>query len=468
MRRLDWLAGLAALYLGTPASADDDAFHFSAAITVQQTAAFVQLPLPVNAYGHSLQSDLQDLRIVDARGERVPFAVLMPRASHPQTTEQQRDAVLYALPAKPSAGGMWPSPVEVTVEGERIIVKRLGGAALGTGTTHSAGRSAGWLIDLGERTPHDPPPQSLRLLWSGPVEFSVSFDYEMSDDLRTWRSGGSGQLMALTSAAGPLTQPNVMLPSDAGRFIRLVWADTETVPTLIGAKVITAQQHRVALDTPINLLVSPSQESKGKMALDEISKRALHFDLGGALPLVQIDLQLAPGTHVAPVRLQGRTRIDEPWRDLTHSVFYRLERGATVSTSPPVPLQTTVRYMRVIPDERAAPLDATQTRLAVQAQLARLVFAMQGQAPFTLLAGSVNAASSALPATTLVPEFEDERARFGQATLGEWREVAAVMHQAEAERRQAELRPWLLWTVLLAGVAGLGFMVWRLARGSVT
>lgn len=464
MRRLDWLAGLAALCFGAQASAADDAFRFSAAITVQQTAAFVQLPLPVSAYGHSLRNDLQDLRIVDARGERVPFAVLMPRASHPQTTEQQRDAVLYALPAKPLADGMWPSPVEVIMEGERIIVKRLGSAAMNTGTTPSAG----WLLDLGERTPQDPPPQSLRLLWSGPTEFSASFDYEMSDNLRTWRSGGSGQLMALTSASGPLTQPSVMLPRDAGRFIRLMWADTKTVPTLIGAKVITAQQRRVALDTPTDLRVSPSQEPRGRMALDEISKRALHFDLGGALPLVQIDLQLAPGTHVAPVRLQGRIRIDEPWRDLTYSVFYRLERGATVSTSPPVPLQATVRYMRVIPDERAAPLDATQTRLAVQAQLASLVFTMQGQAPFTLLAGSVNAAGSALPATTLVPAFEDERARFGQATLDEWSEIAAVVRQAEAEKRQAELRPWLLWAVLLAGVAGLGFMVWRLARGSVT
>jgi hypothetical protein len=40
-----------------------------------------------------------------------------------------------------------------------------------------------------------------------------------------------------------------------------------------------------------------------------------------------------------------------------------------------------------------------------------------------------------------------------------------VARQAEAADRQAALRPWLLWAVLLAGVAGLGFMVWRLARG---
>lgn len=468
MKRLDWLAGLAILCIGLPASAGD-AFRFSAPITVQQTAAFVQLPLPVSAYAHSLQSGLQDLRIIDARGERVPFTVLMPRASHLQTTEQLRDATLYALPAKPPAGGAWPSPVEVIVENGRVRVKLSGTAGLGTtGAMLPVGRPPGWLFDLGERAPQSLSPQLLRLLWSGPTEFSASFDYEMSDDLRTWRSGGSGQLMALASAAGPLTQPNVVLPSEPGRFIRLIWTGTDAVPTLIGAKVIFRQPRSVALDAPSDLQFAPSPEPQGKRAFDEISKRALHFDLGGALPLAQINLQLAPGTHVTPARLQGRTHVDEPWRDLVHSVFYQLERGTVTSTSPPVPLQATVRYVRVIPDERAALLDTTQTRLAVQAQLAHVVFAMQGQAPFTLLAGAVNSAPSALPAATLIPDLENERARFGKATLGGWNAVAAVVRQAEAEKRQAELRPWLLWTVLLAGVAGLGFMVWRLARGAAT
>ena len=44
------------------------------------------------------------------------------------------------------------------------------------------------------------------------------------------------------------------------------------------------------------------------------------------------------GTHVAPVRLQGRVRVDEPWRELGSGVFYRLERGGDVATSPAIAL----------------------------------------------------------------------------------------------------------------------------------
>src|SRR6476469_8486238 len=104
LRRNEWLAigrtlG-ASQWVAAPAHAEEAPFRWRAPIELRRPAAFVQLALPVGAYGHSLQRGLQDLRIVDARGERVPFALLMPRIPEPETFEQQRDAVLYALPAR--------------------------------------------------------------------------------------------------------------------------------------------------------------------------------------------------------------------------------------------------------------------------------------------------------------------------------------------------------------------------------
>jgi len=456
--------GLLCIALGVAAAVSDEepAYRYQAPISVEKTAAFVQLPLPASAYGRSLGANLADLRIVDGRGERVPFAVLAPRAAEAQSVEQQRDAALYPLPAKPAANGVWGSPVEVTLQGERISVKRLGSATLANATA----ASGGWLFDLGERKKEDPPPQSLRLQWSGPAEFSAAFRIETSDELRNWRAGGGGQLLALASAAGPLTQPSVMLPAHAGRFVRLVWADAAAAPVVTGAKVIASTQNSITLDKPTELVLGSSPAPTGKTAPDEAAQRALHYDLGGVLPLVQVDLQLAPGTRVAPVRVQGRNHSDEAWRELGASVFYRLERGTEVSTSPPLALRANVRYLRVLPDARAAALDAGLTRLVVQAQLASLVFASQGAAPYALWAGADKAAPSALPLATLVPALDDERPRFGRATLGEWQEVTAVARAAERQQQRAALRPWLLWAVLLAGVAGLGFMVWRLTRPS--
>jgi Protein of unknown function (DUF3999) len=452
-----------AVFLAAAASAarasDEPAFRYAAPITVSSPGALVQLPLPAAAYGRSASANLADLRIVDASGERVPFAVLAPRQPEAQTTEQQRDATLYPLPAKAAADGTWTAPIEVSIDGDRISVKRLAAGM----TVAPATASAGWLFDLGERQRDEPPPQSLRLAWSGPAEFTAAFRFDTSDDLRNWRSGSSGQLMALASPTGPLTQPTVPLGGNPGRFVRLVWTDAASAPQISAAKVIAAQDSSKVLDAPTELTLTASTPSA-----DAAAPRALDFDLGGTLPIAQLELRWPRGTQVAPVRLQTRDHGNEPWRELGAAVFYRLERGADVSMSPRLSMATHARYIRVLPDPRAAALDATQTQLVVQAPLASLVFAAQGQPPYTLQAGAKVTAPSALPIATLVPSLDKERERFGSATLGQWSEVSAVARAEQAQQKRAALRPWLLWSVLLAGVAVLGFMVWRLARPTRT
>ena len=440
-------------------AADEAPPRYSAPIVVQQPAAFVLLPLPVSAYAHSQQTGLRDLRVVDARGERVPFALLPPRR-HEQPVQHERAARLYPLPPKPAPGANWSMPVQVQVQGDRV---RVIGARVGAASAPQ--RPGGWLIDLGdprERPRDEPPPQSLRLQWSGPDEFSAAYALETSDDLRSWRRAGHGQLLALRSASGALAQPLVQLPASPGRFVRLAWADATTAPAITAAQAIASSSRSETLDPPSALSVDASPEPAGAAA-DPQRERATHFDLGALLPVVALELQLPAGTHVVPAQVQGRARSDQPWHDLASTVFYRLDRGGDSSVAPQLALQAGVRYLRIVPDLRAASLPA-QTRLTVQAQLQQLVFAAQGAAPFVLRAGSANAAPSALPPATLVPALDDERPRFGRAELGAWSEVAEGARAQVAQQQRAALRPWLLWSVLVGGVALLALMVWQLAR----
>ena len=451
-----WVAGVV--------HAEDAAYRYNAAIQIQQAAPFVRMALPASAYARSDQNELRDLRIVDAGGERVPFALLAPRAVHTELQEQTRDTSLYALPPRPAAGKAWPSPLEVTVQGDRISVRPARLAAPGSAAARSPG-SPGWLVDLGDpalRKPDEPTARALHLLWSGPAEFSVGVDVEVSDDLRQWRAAGSGQLLAVVSPRGALLQDRVILPAARARFVRLVWSDAAAAPVLSGVKAILERPSNVVLDPATEMVVAPLP----LVPDDSAMKRALVFDLGGALPLLEIELQLPGGTQVAPVRLQGRRSAGDAWSELASAVFYRIERAGQVSTSAPLLLRATLRYLRVIPDDRAAALDPVQTRLVARAALTSLVFAHQGREPFTLQAGSPEAKPSALPMHTLVPALDEERRRFGQAVLGEWSESEVTARQLQSKARLAAMRPWLLWAVLLGGVVGLGFMVWRLARGS--
>src|SRR5262245_20984955 len=104
-------------------AAEPKPYRYAAPIEVAKPAPFVALPLPAAAYAHTAQPDLRDLRIVDAAGERVPFALIDPTPAA-ATAERQREAMLFPLPQRPAGNATWPSPVEVTVEGDRLTVRR--------------------------------------------------------------------------------------------------------------------------------------------------------------------------------------------------------------------------------------------------------------------------------------------------------------------------------------------------------
>lgn len=455
---------LAGVLLGAAAGAADEEplLRHRAPITVERPGAFVQLPLPVAAYARTQQPGLADLRVVDARGAKVPFALLAPRPDEALRRERLREAALYPLPPRPAGSTAWPMPLELTVEGERISVKRRPGAAA------PVAAPPGWVIDLGDpaaRPPDEPAPQALELHWSGPAEFSVAYRLEQSADLRDWRPAGAGQLLALAAAGGALTQPRVTLPAAPLRFQRLVWSDPAAAPALDGARSVVVEQGARVLDEPVVLDVAASPEPAPADPVQAVPG-ALHYDLGAVLPLVQLELQLPAGTQVAPVHVQVRERPEQPWQTIAGTVAYRIERDGVLSRSPPLALQARARYLRVVPDPRAGTLDPARTPLQLRVQLSSVVFAAQGEAPYALLAGSAQARPGALPLATLVPALDEERARFGQARLGEWQELEAAVRQAEADERREALRRWLLWAVLLAGVGALGWMVWRLARGA--
>lgn len=477
------VAATAATLATTVAAADGPAVpgrepvppRWSAPLQLAAPAPFVDVALPPSAHAHSLSDGLADLRVVDARGRRVPFAWLPPPEARAPRVEQRQPVALYPLPAAASApAGAAPdtaSPIELVVEGRAVTLRTPGGQV-----SAATGGSPGWLFDLGadRGTPGTAPPQALELAWSGPAEFSVGYWLSTSDDLRQWRPAGGGQLLSVASASGALSQRRVDLPAATGRYVRLAWDHEGARPALTGATVVATTESR-AMPADLATLVPPARPVPATLGRTTSTEdgvppgraAGLEVDLGGAMPVETVDLQFAAGTHVVPADVYGRDRAEGPWRLLARGVFDRLERpgaGGGVVTSSPLAIGQPVRQLRLLPDPRAAALDPADARVVLQVRPVHLVFATQGEPPFSLAVGAEHATPAALPVDTLVPAWHDERARFGTATVGAWREDAAATRAAEGERRAGTLRTAALWGVLVAGVALLGAMVWRLVR----
>ncbi len=475
-----WLAACLMPASAAALAAAPGAQRYQAPISISAPAPFIQLALPVAALAYSRRADLADLLLQDARGQPLPFALLPARDPAQQPRDQLQSTRLFPWPQM-QADAALPATVKVTLDGARIELRAQPAAKAGAAL-------AGGLIDLGPRDAAQSAPTALHVRWDARTPpFSAALRLHSSHDLRQWSPAGSAQVLALATPTDTLTQQRVPLPATAGRFIRLSWLDGASAPVLQGVDAVREHSDEVGGDAPLVLRLRHSAEPAAGAAgdaggatqpitppgrpqrpvpADPQAARALHVDLGAVLELHRLTLILSAGNQVLPLRVQRRARVDEPWADAGRAVFHRLERGTEVDVSPPFKLSSSARYLRLLPDERGAAPDLANTQVEVQVREPQLVFVAQGTPPFELRLGSANAVNAALPLSQLLPRLDQERPRFGRASVGAVSELGDVA-QAEASAAQwARWRPGLLWAVLALGVGGLGFMVWRLARGA--
>jgi hypothetical protein len=478
MRPAVLLLGCAAVLA---AAADAPVYRYSAPIQTDSAAPFVLITLPVEALRRSARADLSDLRVIDTEGRRAPHAWL-PAPSAAPASASYRELPHFALPAPGSRERDQPADLEVIASGSNLVVRRRSGAPRGaSGATATSAAVPGWLVDLGDpkAAPKDAPrPDALQLRWpEGATSFTATYRLQASDDLRQWRGVGSGTVLALRGAqAQPISieQDLILLGPHAARFLRWYWDAPAEAPRIAAVRARTTAAAAAIERERADVRVAFTPEPAGAIGSNTPPPPpgSLFADLGGMLPLASLRLGFKQGTFVLPARVQVRERAAAPWHDVAGGVFYRIEREGQVSAPPPLGLHgVRARHLRIVPDPRAGVPAATEAELTVQVELPQLVFARQGTAPFRLQVGAVElqggapADAGALPLATLVPGGAEERAKFGRSTVGPFEESSAAAAQSERAERFTAWRPLVLWSVLVSGVALLGFMVWRLARG---
>ena len=432
------------------AEAPDD-FAFALTLEPAGPEALLRVDLPPAVFEGVVRPDLGDLRVFNAAGEVVPHAWLpQPKAGSEPLPPVRLP--FFPLRGDPTAG----------VDGVQVRIERVGGRAVVTMKGNEApvahATLLGYLIDASGFD------HSWRaLLFELPPtsdDVVTRIRVEASDDLRQWTTLVSeAPVLRLTTGGQRLELGRVEFPPRRARYWRLTWPNAPALD-LAG----------LASEPGAAVVEAPRQWKRvtGNALPDQPGQ--YEFDLGGQFPVDRLRLLLPHPNTVASVELLSRARDRDPWLRRSLNVVYRFSGAGQEVVSPDLQIAaSSERYWLLRVDRRGGGLGGGAPELEAGWLTQGLVFAARGPAPFQLAYGSRSARPAAYPITTLLPGHHvegDDRAgltgplSIGRASAGTERTLAG----ARATREAIDWQRWALWASLLAGVALLGGMAWRLSR----
>jgi hypothetical protein len=430
-------------------------FAWRAPLTVPAGTAMARAEVPAQALLRLQSSDARDLRVFNAGGEAVPFALMEPvRATAAPPSE--KTASYAALPLFSAAGGARQTQGSTEVRigdatGRSVWVRMDGADVKGAPKLDSvlfATKDEKRLLSAIE--------VQATLPANTPVRMSVS----SSADLAQWSTlSVRGRLYRFEGAGAPV---NMTLQFERpllleGRYLRLDWSGQEgvSVSAVTGLVAPAAQ---------------PAVQVRGELPAPQAAgSGAVEITTGFATPLAGLALTTPKSNALLPVRILGRNEASLPWRQLGQTVVYRLGSPGSEAINPPVALHgASARWLR-IESTTGSDLAAAQLQASAVFEPVRLVFVATGTPPFDLAAGRAATTNAALPLATIA------------GTLGTTRKIEDLplatvgTSVVQAPAGASPLARWwpgggepgkatVLWAVLLVGVLLLAVVAWSLLR----
>ena len=455
-----------ALFAATAGASPGDApgdYSHTIALSVSGNQAVVQVPLPRTVYLEARSADLRDLRLFDAAGTSLPFALFEPEHS---AQENRSMAPVAVFPVRAPVGtSRLPDGLQIRTDENGAVILVSAPQARSAGDVLSS-----LVLDLQGAASmpgaQDPGPISALALTLPPGlnSYNARLALEASDDLQDWDTLVETSVSWLVNSEGAsVRRDRIEFAPRSFRFARIRWLEG----TPIEFSAVTAE--RVARRrTPVQLESIVLQAKPGTSGQD------LLYDAPIAVPVESLGLELHGQNVVLPARIGQYRKVTGRGAGNTTSVQLQPVASATFFQL------TQDGQRRASGDINIAPIHASQWVVRPQAQVAqrpglrlrwapaRMLFVAGGKGPYTLAFGRTGVQSSQVPVTQVAPGFSArELATLEQAKAGN-----PVRHQnlgddagLDGQRDgAARNRSTWLWALLLCGVAALAAMAWKLTR----
>lgn len=430
------------------------------ALTSSEGLQRLELPLPVLLASRS--AGYADVRITSHDGQALPIAWAQAQAAPPAA---QRTVAVprFAWPDRPAGSTAVQSDqtrIRIDTRGAVVEVQTSKGEAT---APPPSGESVRWLLDLSQGRQATEQIERVLLNWPArPTGLSTQVQVEASDDAVNWRGVTNAALLELPGAdSSTVSLKHIAWPSTASaRYLRL----TFDVPLSLSSSEVRWTQAPTQSPKPSELFEFVQQTPQPSS-----TELAWAVDLGGRLPVEQIELLDSPLNTVSALRLEQRDDVTQAWQPVTSFVAWRLQRQGAEQRSPAVDVQPpSARYWRLVSDGRTSKPGGAALKVKLSWAAPQLVFAATSAQGIQLRVGLDKAAATTVPLSTLMPAYEaGAEHKLPAATVGAlvavpWREPTLVEQLTSPSPQQR--KQWLLWAVLAVAVVGLGVLAMRLSK----
>ena len=459
-----WL--LAGAALAAPAQDRPQDYAWSMPVQSPAGAGLVQLSLPREVYLHASSASLADLRLFDADGKRLAYAIGAPPAQSARHTTAIPARIFPVTGAPATGDGVQGIDIRTADDGRLLSVSARAGTAASTAALQAL------ILDLGQQA-QDRRIAAMRFTPPARSDnYSAQVLLEVSDDLKQWDAIGTTTLNWLSNNdTQTLANDSIAFAPRAFRYARLSWQAGE--PLAFAA--ITAQAvSETDIAPPRAAIVL--QGTPGKLAHE------WRYAAPPAIPADSVALQLTQANTVLPVTLgvyrqhgdvpRQRLRLRHQalpaqgayFDPLLGATFYRigLEGKERVSGDLAMPVTHTGEWvLQTATEQPLSAGDAPALRLGWTPAI--VVFLASGKPPYRLAFGNPNAAAVAQPLSQVAPGFKaDELLALKTASTGPLNATGGAAAPADQTKDGASWRLAALWAALLLGVGVLGFFAWHL------
>ena len=435
-----WMFALSSLVISGAVHSDSNDFAYGRLIDADEIAAVQRLTVPEDVYLHVTRDDLGDLRVLNDDGTEVPYALRRPQGS--DEFGQWETLPVFTLPTSDRNHGDG-AQVNVQVDSEGAVV-----AVSGTVVGAADGRAEDFahLLDLSRVTRNL---SQLKFRWENTDDVMARFSVDASNDLNDWRQiVGSVTLASLTTGGERVLLNQIELPLTTAPYLKITQVDGSE---RIEFAEMTGRSRQSQLP-----------ERHWRKLSSEESDGGYDFSIEGRFPADRIRVTLAEDNYLLTVRLFSRSSAEgRAWQSRGKHTFYRTQVDGVTVTSEPARLKVTDQFWRV-----ELPADTAGTpQMEIGWLPDEVVFLKQGSKPLLLVYGQADIQGHQWPMRDLLSRLDSEKDFDSIPAVS----VGAATELGGSDRLIPSAAPidWqtiLLWIVLVAGVAIVGFFATRLLR----